>query len=61
MGVDSWVLPVSRPSLPACLTSTVVDVGSDVGPAGSSHEEEADDHVAIGHDVVDDQVVAAQA
>ena len=59
MRVDPWVLSVSRPSLSAGFTSTVVDVGSDVGPAGCSHEEEADNHIAIGHDVVDNQVVAA--
>ena len=59
LGVDPGVLAFPGESLVACLSLAVVDELSDGWPSGHAHEEEANDHVAHCHDVVDGKVVAA--
>jgi len=45
----------------ACLVLAIVDPGADHGPSRHDHEEEADDHIANTDDIVDIEVVAADA
>ena len=42
----------------ACLVFAVVDPGANHGPRRHDHEEEANDHISNGHNIVNVQIVA---